>query len=159
MLARVHHLHIIIVLVAEVPREACSVTHSGMRLNFGVTIMSYLDDLQHLLRFIHRKCTSHWWIGGITQLVIFRSQVQLANFLKSVKSGPTGLIINGDLIDFLAVNLLAYLIAKRPKKRSIRLSPRRPTTSVGRLSRFLARPTWARYSVQTAQPNRWLGGV
>lgn len=42
-------------------------------------------------------------IGGNTQLDIFRSQVQLGDFLKSLKSGPTGLIVNGDFIDFLAV--------------------------------------------------------
>jgi hypothetical protein len=42
-------------------------------------------------------------IGGNTQLDIFRSQVQLASFLKSLKGGPTGLIINGDFVDFLAV--------------------------------------------------------
>ena len=42
-------------------------------------------------------------IGGNTQLDIFRSQIQLAGFLKSLKGGPTALIINGDFIDFLAV--------------------------------------------------------
>ncbi len=42
-------------------------------------------------------------IGGNTHLDIFRSQIQLADFLKSLKSGPTGLIINGDFVDFLAV--------------------------------------------------------
>lgn len=42
-------------------------------------------------------------IGGNSQLDIFRSPVQLADFLKSLNSGPTGLIINGDFIDFLAV--------------------------------------------------------
>src|SRR6266404_1702774 len=42
-------------------------------------------------------------IGGNTQLDIFRSQIQLANFLRLLRSGPTGLIINGDFIDFLAV--------------------------------------------------------
>lgn len=42
-------------------------------------------------------------IGGNTELDIFRSQTQLADFLKSLGSGPTTLIINGDFIDFLAV--------------------------------------------------------
>ena len=42
-------------------------------------------------------------IGGNTQLDIFRSQIQLADFLKSLGSFPTTLIINGDFIDFLAV--------------------------------------------------------
>jgi hypothetical protein len=42
-------------------------------------------------------------IGGNTQLDIFSSQAQLASFLRSLNNGPLGLIINGDFIDFLAV--------------------------------------------------------
>lgn len=43
-------------------------------------------------------------IGGNTKLDIFRSQDQLASFLKSLNEGPLALIINGDFIDFLAVD-------------------------------------------------------
>jgi UDP-2,3-diacylglucosamine pyrophosphatase LpxH len=42
-------------------------------------------------------------IGGSTALDIFNSQAQLAGFLKSLKDKPQTLIINGDFIDFLAV--------------------------------------------------------
>ncbi|HMF56417.1 MAG TPA: metallophosphoesterase [Pyrinomonadaceae bacterium] len=42
-------------------------------------------------------------IGGNTDLDIFNSQAQLASFLASLGDGPQTLIINGDFIDFLAV--------------------------------------------------------
>lgn len=42
-------------------------------------------------------------IGGDTKLDIFRSQTQLAGFLKSLNKEPLRLVINGDFIDFLAV--------------------------------------------------------
>lgn len=42
-------------------------------------------------------------IGGDTKLDIFRSHASLANFLKSAGSEPTALVINGDFVDFLAV--------------------------------------------------------
>jgi len=42
-------------------------------------------------------------IGGNTNLDIFRSQTQLSGFLRSLSDGPTTLIINGDFLDFLAV--------------------------------------------------------
>jgi UDP-2,3-diacylglucosamine pyrophosphatase LpxH len=42
-------------------------------------------------------------IGADTKLDIFRAQASLANFLKFVATEPTTLIINGDFLDFLAV--------------------------------------------------------
>ena len=42
-------------------------------------------------------------IGADTKLDIFRAQTSLANFLKFVAAEPTTLIINGDFLDFLAV--------------------------------------------------------
>jgi len=42
-------------------------------------------------------------IGGDNSLAIFHSQAQLADFLRSLKDGPTTLIVNGDSFDFLAV--------------------------------------------------------
>src|ERR1043166_5949026 len=56
-------------------------------------------------------------IGGNTELDIFRSQTQLSTFLRSLVSGSTTLIINGDFIDFLAVEPFGVFSREAARKK------------------------------------------
>jgi len=78
-------------------------------------------------------------IGGDTSLDIFRSQTQLADFLKSLNQGPLTLIINGDFIDFLAVEPFGSFSRDAAKKKILKIVEAPPNVDVWKAFRaFLA---------------------
>lgn len=67
-------------------------------------------------------------IGADTRLDIFRAQAQLSNFLRSLGGGPVNLIVNGDFLDFLAVEPFGVFTreaAQRKVERIIAAPPNR----------------------------------